>query len=42
LSFQVGGEDEAVCCVTEIEDSWRATPGAIEWLEQTAPKKAKK
>jgi tetratricopeptide (TPR) repeat protein len=41
-SFHAGGEDEAVYCVSEIGDSWRATPGAIEWLEQAAPKKAEK
>jgi len=41
-SFSMGGEDEAVCCVSEIGDGWRSTPGAIEWLEQAAPKKAKR
>ncbi len=38
-----GGEDEAVNCASGIGDSWRTTPGALEWLEriESAGSKAK-
>jgi tetratricopeptide (TPR) repeat protein len=40
--FSPGEEDEAACCATELEDGWRATPGALAWLEEhlsSAPKR---
>ncbi|HUU85252.1 MAG TPA: hypothetical protein VM243_17265, partial [Phycisphaerae bacterium] len=30
----LGNEDEAVHVATEMEEGWKATPGALEWLEE--------
>ena len=31
-SYAVHSREEAVVCVDELGDAWRATPGALEWL----------
>ena len=39
-SYQLGGQDEAVLCAAEILNAWRATLGAVEWLEEQDRKTA--
>ena len=36
-SYDMGSKEEAVVCVDELGDAWKATPGAIEWLAAHAP-----
>jgi tetratricopeptide (TPR) repeat protein len=36
-SYAIGSREEAVVCVDELGDAWRATPGALEWLATHAP-----
>ena len=33
----MGSREEAVICVDELGDAWKATPGALEWLATHAP-----
>lgn len=37
-SYAFGSEEEAVLCVDELGDAWRATPGAEAWLPTSTPK----
>jgi tetratricopeptide (TPR) repeat protein len=36
-SYAMGSREEAVICVDELGDAWKATPGALEWLGAHAP-----
>jgi hypothetical protein len=36
-SYAMGSREEAVICVDELGDAWKATPGALEWLATHAP-----
>jgi tetratricopeptide (TPR) repeat protein len=36
-SYAMGSREEAVICVDELGDAWKATPGALEWLAAHAP-----
>ena len=36
-SYAMGSREEAVVCVDELGDAWKATPGALEWLGAHAP-----
>jgi tetratricopeptide (TPR) repeat protein len=41
-SFTPGSGEEAIEVVTDIRDGWAEAPGAIEWLEEVAPKTHRK
>ena len=41
-AISLGGEDEAACCAAELEEGWRATPGALDWLGQLERSGSKK
>ncbi len=36
-SYAMGSREEAVVCVDELGEAWKATPGALEWLATHAP-----
>ncbi|HEV8439496.1 MAG TPA: hypothetical protein VGT40_15495 [Methylomirabilota bacterium] len=36
-SYALGSREEAVSCVEELGDAWKATPGALDWLSAHAP-----
>ncbi|HSZ59660.1 MAG TPA: hypothetical protein VK797_28715 [Tepidisphaeraceae bacterium] len=42
LAFSHGSEQEATQVTIDIREGWVETPGAIEWLEQVAPKVRRK
>ena len=41
-AFTPGSEEEAIDVVTDIRDGWAEAAGAIEWLEEAAPKARRK
>ncbi len=40
-SYSLGSVEEAVLCANEFFDAWKATPGAIQWLQSSVPAKPK-
>jgi len=36
-SYAMGSREEAVICVDELGDAWKATPGALQWLATHPP-----
>ena len=36
-SYTMGSREEAVICVDELGNAWKATPGALQWLATHAP-----
>ncbi len=36
-SYAMGSREEAVICVGELGDAWKATSGALQWLATHAP-----
>lgn len=41
-SYQIGSPDEAAICADELWDVWADTPGALDWLRTSSPRKSQK
>jgi len=40
-SYRLGSREEAVATAHELRDSWKLTPGALEWLRGRTPKRTR-